>query len=431
MNSSVPKKNRIKTKMRGLAILLVLFVLVLLPVFSSAEDLPDVDEYHGWLEITSPKRITIPFKDTITTDDVLKATNPTTVLKRPTYTVTESTVVPVYSLSDKDLGKLNKASNINESVVVTLEAAYTYHCSGGCNQDRTVTGNTNIHVNFTAPVYTITFSGNGGTVDGAGTQIKTLPSQDKNGSAAGSIIPSNVKRDGYKFMGWSLSKDKNIPFTSDSIVTGDVTVYALWQKTAKPNKPDKPDKPDKPSQKEPLSVTKKHTATETRFSVVLGDMGIATGSNGGDSQNGNGSDNNSGNNTKVYTKAEFVSLAQEQNVPVANIGNGSVPLFAPEGAGGWAFVNLLLAVMGIIMALACLIISLKDGRSIRSIWFVVTAAAGVVGLVLFFITENFKLNMVLTDQWTAVGAVLFVVTVVGMILFLRKKEDPEEFIYKY
>lgn len=434
MSNSTLQKNNKRINIRGLAVLLVLVVLILVPILSSAAtstDEPDNrDQYHGWLDISAAKNISLPFKNgLITTEDIVAAANPVSVLTRPTARIDDSVVPASYSISENDLRLLNAATNINQSVVVMLEGQYEYYCTG-CSQNKTVTGHTNVKVNFTAPTYKVTFDGNGGTIDGVKLQVKNLASNNKNGIAAGSIIPAAVKRDGYKFKGWSLSKEKYSAFTSETIVTDDITVYAFWEKIPG-KKPDKPDKPDKPSEKEPKAITENHTATETRFNIVLAQLGKDTGVNERTSQNDNGPQNNIGNKTKVYTKAEFVSLAQDQSVPVANIGSGSVPLFAPEGAGGWAFINLLLAAMGIVMALACLVIALKDGKNLRSLWFIVASAAGVVGIVLFFLTENFKLNMVLADQWTFVNAILFIVTIVSMILFLRKKEDPEEFIYKY
>ncbi len=433
LKNTTSQLNKKSYKIKGLVLLLVLLVVVFTPILSSADTLPpsDNDDFHGSLDITADD-IQLPFtKKAITTNDVVNKANPTAMHIQGR----EATpVLAEYFISDQDLRQLNSANNINQVVVIELYGQYNYFCPNDtCGFDYSLTGKKQIKVSFLPTRFMITFNGNGGKVDGLKVKSIELTSDKKADiTVTSSNMPSEMKRKGYTFKGWSTSKDAFNSFTSNTIVTGDLTVYAQWKKVAV-------DKPDEPKKKEPKGkideIIDDHSATSTRFNIVLNELGIPTSDKAGTSQNkAMAGDSSSSNRSQYYTKAEFMSLAQDQDIPVATIGNGSVPLFAPEGAGGWAFINLLLAIVGISMALICLFISIKDGISKKSKWFIISALAGVAGLAFFFITENLNQNMVLTDKWTLISGILFVFSFVSMVLYLKQKDNDAEFaeyIHKY
>jgi uncharacterized repeat protein (TIGR02543 family) len=79
-----------------------------------------------------------------------------------------------------------------------------------------------LNVSFTvAPIHTVTFNAAGGTPD-------MLTAQTSPGGATVSL-PSNPAKDGYNFGGWYTEMNGGgQPFTGNTRVTGDRTVYAKW-----------------------------------------------------------------------------------------------------------------------------------------------------------------------------------------------------------
>jgi uncharacterized repeat protein (TIGR02543 family) len=75
---------------------------------------------------------------------------------------------------------------------------------------------------YAGGVYIVTFDGNGGVPE---TQRLFIPA----GESAGGLLPG-AQRSGYNFIGWNTSPSGNgKPFTGGAAVTGDITVYAVWQ----------------------------------------------------------------------------------------------------------------------------------------------------------------------------------------------------------
>lgn len=70
-----------------------------------------------------------------------------------------------------------------------------------------------------SPVYTITFDANGGVVDGPGTRTTTDGKLTELPGAA---------RIGYTFDGWFLEAGGGQRVTTDTVFSGDATVYAHW-----------------------------------------------------------------------------------------------------------------------------------------------------------------------------------------------------------
>ncbi|MDR2569951.1 MAG: InlB B-repeat-containing protein [Oscillospiraceae bacterium] len=116
------------------------------------------------------------------------------------------------------------------------------------------------------------------------------------------------------------------------------------------------------------------------------------------------------------------------------------PLAAPPDASHfvWALLNLILAVMGFILVIISgirLFIqyrnkhnderSVEDGetqKKLRITALVTVFVAGIAGIVLFFLTEDMRLLMVLADKWTIVNAIIFTLGIAGY-MFLFKRDD--------
>ena len=73
----------------------------------------------------------------------------------------------------------------------------------------------------TTVVCTVTFNANGGTISVASREIE-------DGSAVGEL--PTATREGYKFLGWFTAVSGGIQVTANTIVTADVTWFAVWER---------------------------------------------------------------------------------------------------------------------------------------------------------------------------------------------------------
>ena len=70
--------------------------------------------------------------------------------------------------------------------------------------------------------YTVRFDLNGGSGEAAPVTVVM-------GETVGDSMPSDPSRTGYKFIGWNTKEDgSGIVFDKNTVVTGDITVYAQW-----------------------------------------------------------------------------------------------------------------------------------------------------------------------------------------------------------
>ncbi len=145
--------------------------------------------------------------------------------------------------------------------------------------------------------------------------------------------------------------------------------------------------------------------------------------------------------------------AAEQGIP--SIG---VPLAAPVGFAAWALLNLILMIIGVILALVFTIIRFmrkKDDEDAeenekqpepgvrydtpaeerqdkihrrRAIgWLLGMIVLAVCGVILFILTEDITLPMVWVDIWTILQAIVLIATlIIGTVAVSRKKREKEE-----
>ncbi|MDR2708126.1 MAG: InlB B-repeat-containing protein [Nitrososphaerota archaeon] len=118
----------------------------------------------------------------------------------------------------------------------------------------------------------------------------------------------------------------------------------------------------------------------------------------------------------------------------------------------WAFVNLVLSIVGIALAIIGVIFMLlqhkladkeektvddklvvdnSDTRVSRNRWWLIVAfALSIIGVVVFLLTENMSHQMVLIDKWTIINAVIFVAEIVAILIYSNtKKEDDKQTTY--
>jgi len=139
----------------------------------------------------------------------------------------------------------------------------------------------------------------------------------------------------------------------------------------------------------------------------------------------------------------------ETELPRVNFGNRSIVLFAPLGYKSWALLNLMLSIMGILLVITTTIRTLMQKKKDREeeeqnhngvqlhdeetgnkrhrlTWLALAAVAALAGILLFFLTQDMRAPMVLTDWWTLIHVIFFAAIFIACPLVFKKKEEEEE-----
>ena len=115
-----------------------------------------------------------------------------------------------------------------DPVTVTMSGTqsvdFTYD-NGVITIQSSVTGEITITASAQQNTYTVTFDANGGTGGGVKEDIA-------HGSTLGTIAPDEPKRDGYQFIGWNTDRNASSALNDDYAITGEVTLYAVWEANA-------------------------------------------------------------------------------------------------------------------------------------------------------------------------------------------------------
>jgi len=138
-------------------------------------------------------------------------------------------------------------------------------------------------------------------------------------------------------------------------------------------------------------------------------------------------------------------------VPGFVIGDTFVPLFG--GFGGaenvWALLNLVMSIAGIILGIITGIRAIflhkreqdeakrgeilkeeEDRRRVyykrRFIWLIITFVTAVAGIVVFILTQNTFLPVVLVDRWTIVNTVILTMEIVAVAFCFRRRKDTDD-----
>lgn len=97
------------------------------------------------------------------------------------------------------------------------------HGGDKVTSDTVVNGDMTVYAQWERiiPTYTVSYDVNGG--DGS--------YSDATVSEGGKVtLPTDPTRDGYKFLGWFTERDGGSKVTSDTVVTGDMTIHAHWER---------------------------------------------------------------------------------------------------------------------------------------------------------------------------------------------------------
>jgi len=338
------------------------------------------------------------------------------------------------------------------------------------NDDIAMNGNVTLYAIWekAAPIvqtsYTVTYDQNGSGNGMAPADKTRYPA----GATATVLGQGGLAWDGYTFLGWSKDKDATSPQYdggSKLNISGNITLYAIWKKDVPATTPESTPAPNGTGTNNTtvptssgghashnvasavekiknIAVSAYEAIDETSndISDVTNDdtSGAAsdevntapiippvdTGSGALDNEI-SGSTEMPYNDNTIQNKV--IAQLTSENVPIFNVGGVQIPLY-----GGsmndfiWALVNLILCVIGILIAIITSIRSVRKKNERRPPWIAIAVIMGVAGVVVFLLTENMKNPMALFDNWTIVNAILFVIGVAGARLAIKQREQKSD-----
>jgi uncharacterized repeat protein (TIGR02543 family) len=204
------------------------------------------------------------------------------------------------------------------------------------------------------------------------------------------------KREGFTFAGWSYDGGTVKGGDSFRIPSKNVVLTALWESVATPSVVQKTEKPEVAALSEPQEPT------------------------------------------ASLTQAEVADAASNAGIPILP---GGIPLVAPLGFDTWSLLDLILTVLAVVWAVVTIVSGARrrndeeneqrdfeenEQRTKTRLGFLLLSGIiAVVAAVLFVITQDMSLPMVLLDGWTIVFAILFVGSVIAAKLSRKKVKEEE------
>ena len=155
-------------------------------------------------------------------------------------------------------------------------------------------------------------------VDGVKSEVKVIK-----GEAIGSNLPADPTKKGYTFKGWNTKADgTGETVTADTVVSDDLEVYAIFEKTETPKAPEKPDpgKGDDTKKPEPPRPTPTTTPTNTNTTKK----------------------NNTTTGTTTPASKTTTTAQTAKSVKTAD----ATPLASTAAAGGLSLLGILAALFG-------------------------------------------------------------------------------------
>ena len=142
---------------------------------------------------------------------------------------------------------------------------------------------------------------------------------------------------------------------------------------------------------------------------------------------------------------EAPAVNEDGTINYATIPNDEVPLAAPTLPLHWALVNLLLSILTVIIMLLLMVTYFtnkreeeeentgkeeerdqdKDKVKRKGFFRLVAVIVAIVSVVVFILTEDMRLPMVLIDRWTLLMAIIALIQVVVALISKKKYEDAD------
>ena len=150
----------------------------------------------------------------------------------------------------------------------------------------------------------------------------------------------------------------------------------------------------------------------------------------------------------VVVKANWTAKAGSDLPSTGKEGNR----FWGDPSTHWALLNLILCIIGAVVAVFSVIRALllrnnkeqkeqldyathtsgeEKHTKRRWMWLLVTVTAGILGVIVFLITEDMHNPMAFIDRWTIVNTLIFLIGAIGALLaFKRQKKDKDDRGYR-
>jgi uncharacterized repeat protein (TIGR02543 family) len=280
---------------------------------------------------------------------------------------------------------------------------YTFKASGN-----------DLYAQWTAIRYTVTYApGAQGTWNAADRRTGNLTYGAPTPAApTGEQLTHNT---GYTFAGWA-------PLVANT-VTGTVIYTALWEAVIVPPPVDPPVEPPVDPPEPPIDDPDPEKPIDEPLEPEVVPQ------------------------TPAEKRAETLEQLKEAGVPILKLGNMEIPLVGKNNLPVWALVNLILMLLGLILAVVTSIRAARrrkdEGddeeqrkyreddeeerdKKVRPIWLIATIVLALAGLLFFLLTEDMDNLMVFFDKWTPISAILFVATFIGNRLTFKKEEEEEQ-----
>jgi len=221
--------------------------------------------------------------------------------------------------------------------------------------------------------------------------------------AATPAAPTPTGQPGYVFAGWSP--------TVAATVTGNVTYTAQWE--------------------EDLVIVRfvdYNGRLIEQQSVPRGGDATAPADPTRDGWSFTGWD---GSFTDVSEDTTVTATYEQDALPPEPIVNVEPPIIPEAPGGAWALVNLILTVLGVIVGL-WFFISYFTGkqehkqnprRKRRFAFRIVNILAAIAAIIVFILTENMRLPMVMVDIWTIVHVIIAILQIILTVLAVTWKRQ--------
>lgn len=363
------------------------------------------------------------------------------------------------TFSAQSTGNLSLGDTTPSAPKATAQFGWSFTGWSPMAPSLTVTGNAIYVAQWTRNLYTVQF------VDWNGTLINSQ--QVAYGGDA--TEPTNPTRSGYTFIGW------NRAYTN---VQANVTVTALYRVIPAPPRPDlAPDLytvlfvnwdgsilntqqvspgDDAMTPNNPTRAGYIFTTWDSAYSNVQSDITVTalydevvvndpTPELAASNTTNTAQPTQKGTPSQVH-RQETLQIIKESGLPVLTIGNNEIPLVGLPGMMVWALTNLILCTLGILFAIITTrrLLQRKKGHYTANtmeryrgkntqllrkqhshVTLVIATVMGLLGIIVFMITENMTNLMVLVDQWTFINAVIFAVEITALVLSSKnmKKND--------
>ena len=139
-------------------------------------------------------------------------------------------------------------------------------------------------------------------------------------------------------------------------------------------------------------------------------------------------------NTPTIVPAVATAITETQPEPTT-IKEVATPQAAPEGA--WALLNLILTIISCIIAIVLIFAKKKsenkeytdeEKKDIRGIkrFKIYSILIGIISIIVFILTEDMTLPMILIDKWTILMAIFTIVEIINIFIIRHKSKEEDE-----